>query len=182
MKFMQTDNLNIRRLKPDDWKDLYPLLSDAEAQKYQNKGVYGEEECIQEVLEMSKYNTNWSVCMINTNEVVGFIKIEQIEPMNSRTFKLHFNMQLACCDNGIALETNTRMLQYAFEELSAHRVVGMTCAQDYLSNRVYSALKMRKEGSFQKAYTYRSTKTNRPIWWDIYLFAMLKDEWLKIVR
>ena len=37
MEFMQTEHLNIRRMRPEDWSDLFKYLSDPESQKYQNK-------------------------------------------------------------------------------------------------------------------------------------------------
>ena len=182
MKFMQTKNLNIRRMHADDWEDLYKLLSDEESQAYQNKGVYTKEECIQEVLEMSKYNTSWSLCLKETSEVIGFITLYQVEPMNSSIFKLHFNATGISYENSYVVEAANRMLQYAFEELAAHRVIGLTCVSDILSNRVYQNIKMRKEGMLQRAHTYRVTRTKRPIWWDIYTFAILKEEWLKLIK
>ena len=182
MKFMQTKNINIRRVHADDWEDLFRLLGDENSQKYQIKGIYNKEQCIQEILEMSKYNTCWSFCLKETGEVVGFVTLCQAEPKNSSIFKLHFNATNACYENGYVVEVANRMLQYAFEELSAHRVIGSTCALDILSNRVYLSIKMRKEGVLQRAHTYRVTKTKRPIWWDIYIFAILKEEWLKLIK
>lgn len=181
MELMQTEHLNIRRMRADDWADLYQYLSSEESQRYQNKGAYTKKECMEEIAEMSQFNTNWSVCLKSNSMVIGFIKVDQVEPANSRTFKLHFNFDMNYLIHGFVQEANTRMLQYAFEELQAHRVIGLSCAQDILTNKEYLKLKMRKEATFQKAYTYRTTKTNKPIWWDINLFAILKEEWLRMV-
>lgn len=182
MEFMQTEHLNIRRMRPEDWSDLFKYLSDPESQKYQNKGAYTKKECMEEISKMSQYNINWTVCLKSNNMAIGFITLQQVEPMNSRTFKLHFNFDENYLVNGFVEEANLRMLQHAFEELSAHRVVGISCVSDTLTNKEYLKLQMRKEAMFQKAFTYRMNKNNKPIWWDIYLFAILKDEWLQIIR
>ena len=182
MQFMQTEHLNIRRMVPEDWSDLYRYLCSEESQKYQNKGAYTKKQCIEEIQEMSQLNTSWSVCLKSNGTVIGFITLPQVLPNNSRTFKLQFNFDTNYIVNGFVQEANQRMLQYAFEELQAHRVIGLTCAQDTLSNKAFTKLHMRKEAILQKAFTYRNTKTNKPIWWDIYSFAILKEEWLRIVR
>ena len=73
------------------------------------------------------------------------------------------------------------MLQHAFEELGAHRVIGLSCASDTMTNKEYTKLQMRKEAVFQKAFTYRVNKYNKPLWWDICLFAILRDEWVQLI-
>ena len=182
MEFMQTEHLNIRRMRPEDWSDLFKYLSDPESQKYQNKGAYTKKECIDEIYQMSQFNINWTVCLKSNNMAIGFITLQQVEPMNSFTFKLHFNFDENYLVNGFVKEANERMIQHAFEELGAHRVIGLSCASDTLTNKEYGKLQMRKEALFQKAFTYRMNKFNKPIFWDICLFAILKDEWVQRIR
>ena len=140
MEFMQTEHLNIRRMRAEDWADLYKYLSDPESQKYQNKGAYTKKECIDEIAQMSQFNINWTVCLKSNNVAIGFITLQQVEPMNSYTFKLHFNFDENYFVNGFVNEANARLLQHAFEELGAHRVIGLSCAVDTMTNKEYAKL------------------------------------------
>ncbi len=180
MEFMPTEHLIIRRMRPEDWSDLLRYLGDEDAQRLQNHGIYTKSECQSAISELSKYNTSWTVCLKSNQLAIGFITLLPMEPLSSKTYKLNFNIDPDYLSNNFIYEANKRMLQYAFEELAAHRIIGWSNSQDSSTNKEYVKLKMRKEGIFLKAYTYRSTKTKKPIWWDVNQFAIVKEEWLRL--
>jgi RimJ/RimL family protein N-acetyltransferase len=72
---------------------------------------------------------------------------------------------------GLATESARRVLEFAFAEVHAHRVVAFSHAQNAASLRVMEKLGMRREGRL------RETRRWRGDWADEAVFSILEREW-----
>lgn len=72
---------------------------------------------------------------------------------------------------GFAVEAAQRLLEFAFADLGAHRVVAFSHAQNTASLRVMQKLGMQQDGLL------RETRPWRGVWSDEVVFAILEREW-----
>lgn len=75
--------------------------------------------------------------------------------------------------NGYASEAARRVMDFAFNELDAHRVIAFCDVENRASERVMQKLGMRHEA------TMRQTRLLRGQWRDELLYAVLESEWGK---
>ena len=73
--------------------------------------------------------------------------------------------------NGFATETVEALLQHGFEHLGLHRIVANCHSENLASQRVLEKNGMRLEAHFRRQTFLRGG------WVDMYLYAMLKEEW-----
>ncbi|OGO65815.1 MAG: hypothetical protein A2030_05000 [Chloroflexi bacterium RBG_19FT_COMBO_50_10] len=62
-------------------------------------------------------------------------------------------------------------MDWAFKELSVHRIVALCHADNTASVRVMEKLGMRQDGRLREARWLRGE------WWDEYVYAILEREW-----
>lgn len=91
-----------------------------------------------------------------------------------RTLEIGWVFNPAYQRKGFATEAANALLQYAFEELQAHRVIATCQPENLASYRVMEKIGMRREGHFQKCI-YR----HDDVWWDEYFYAILDEEWFR---
>jgi len=72
---------------------------------------------------------------------------------------------------GFAVEAAQRLLEFAFTDLGAHRVVAFSHAQNTASLRVMQELGMQQDGLL------RETRSWRGAWSDEVVFSILEREW-----
>lgn len=72
---------------------------------------------------------------------------------------------------GIAVEAARRLMEFAFVELHAHRIVAFCHAQNAASLRVMEKLGMQKDGHL------RETRRWQGRWADETVFSILEREW-----
>lgn len=72
---------------------------------------------------------------------------------------------------GYATEAATRLVQFSFEELKAHRVVGSTAPENVRSLAVLERLGMQREGVLRKNMLLHGE------WCDSVLYSILEQEW-----
>ena len=74
---------------------------------------------------------------------------------------------------GMAFEAASRVLDYVFDDLGLHRVTAITDCENAQSVALLGRLGMRREGHFIQNIWFKGK------WGSEYLYAILRDEWLK---
>ncbi len=177
MEKMRTERLTIRRFTPEDWKGLHEYLSLEEVVKYEPYHTYSLEECKEEAIYRSRNEAFLAVCLTENNKLIGNIYFEQQEPKEFMTWEIGYVFNPAYYGKGYATEACIKILQYAFENLSAHRIIGMCNPENVASWKVLERLGMRREGHFLKNVYFKRTPEGSPIWIDSYQYAVLAKEW-----
>lgn len=75
---------------------------------------------------------------------------------------------------GFASEAVALLLNYAFDDLGLHRVVAIADCRNTPSWALLDRIGMRREGHFLENVWFKGE------WADEYLYAVLKDEWLRM--
>ncbi|WP_060205678.1 GNAT family N-acetyltransferase [Sporosarcina koreensis] len=76
--------------------------------------------------------------------------------------------------NGFGYEATRLLIEFAFESLQAHKVVGMCNCNNLKSIRVMESLGMRREGTFQEELFWNNQ------WHDQHFYSILEKEYLNI--
>ncbi len=180
MNNMETERLVIRRFVPDDWKDLYEYLSVPEVVQYEPYDVMDVDTCIQIAKnrsELDQCKKFWAVCLKSSNKMIGQIYFDIIGPKKFFTFELGYVFNPFYYGNGYATEVCRRILQYGFEELSAHRIIAETDVKNIASWRLLERLRMRREAHRKQDVFFKMNNTGECIWKDSYQYALLREEW-----
>lgn len=175
MKQIETERLILRRFAEEDWKDLYEYLSDAEVVHYEPYSVFTEEACRIEAINRANNEAFWAVCLKN-GKLIGNLFLGKTD---FDTYELGYVFNKAYQGKGYAFESAAALLDYAFNELGARRIVAMCNPLNTASWKLLERLKMRREGHLIQNIYFKRDKNGEPIWQDTYEYAILRDEWQK---
>lgn len=174
---MQTERLFIRNFKAEDWHDLYEYLSQKEVLKYEPEPERTEEECKSIAIERSKSNIFWAVIHKESRKMIGHVYFCQSEPKEFLTWEIGYIFNPKYYRYGYATEASRRIMKYGFEQLGAHRIIGMCNPENTPSWKLLERLSMRREAYQKKNIFFKRTSDGNPVWLDTYQYAMLSEEW-----
>ncbi|MBS4538912.1 GNAT family N-acetyltransferase [Clostridium sp. D2Q-11] len=176
---MITERLVLRRFLPDDWKDLYEYLSIEEVVRYEPYGVFTKEECIKESIERYEAEDDssfWAVCLKENDKMIGHIYFQQTDPKKFMTWALGYVFNPKYYHKGYATEACKRILQYAFEDCDAHRIVAGVNVKNIASWKLLERLNMRREAHFLQNVFFNRDSYDKPVWNDSYRYGILAEE------
>lgn len=176
MEQMETARLIIRRFRPEDWQDLYEYLSDREVVKYEPYDAFTGEACVAEAARRAGDPAFWAVCLKDGGKLIGNLYLSNAEPEFSRwelgyVFNRHFQ------GKGYATESCRAILDHAFQDLGALRVMAMCDPLNTASWKLLERLGMRREAHKLKNVFFWRDEHGSPIWKDTYEYAILAEEW-----
>lgn len=174
---IETTNLSLRRFRPGDWRDLHEYLSRADVLEFEPGDPSDEAECREIAAERSRGADFWSVCLRPSGKMIGHLYFAQTEPTELMTWELGYIFNPAFAGHGYATEACRALLEHAFTELGARRVVAMCDPENPPSWRLLERLSMRREGHFRQFAFFRRDESGEPLWHDAYQYALLAEEW-----
>jgi ribosomal-protein-alanine N-acetyltransferase len=180
MDELVTERLVIRSFVPEDWKDLNDYLSDPEVIRFEPYHVFNIEKCQEEAIRRSSQEFFRAVCLKSTNKLIGTIYFEQTEPKVYSTWELGYVFNSKYQGNGYATEGCKAILQHAFYEFHARRIVAMCNTMNKASWKLLERLNFRKEGHFLKQSFFKRDEKGNPIWQDVFEYAILSEEWFGV--
>lgn len=169
-----TQRLLIRRFTPKDGNDLYAYLSDPNVVCYEPYDVWTLEECLKEAARRAADDAFYAVCLNENHRLIGNLYLERQE---FDTFELGFVFHPYYQGKGYAYESSRALMQYAFDVLSARRIIARCNPKNEKSWHLLERLGMRREGHFLKPNFFKRDENGEPIWHDTYAYAMLSEEW-----
>lgn len=176
---LETSRLFLRKFADHDWKDLYEYLSDESVVKFEPYDTYTEEMCKQEAVRRSQDDAFWAVCLKENHKVIGNVYFDQQIPKEFMTWEIGFVFNPEYGSQGYATEACLEVMRYAFEDLGAHRIIGLCDPENTASWRLLERLHMRREGYFQKPAFFERGQDGKPLWHDAYQYSILEDEWFE---
>lgn len=174
MRELMTERLYLRCFREKDWEDLYEYLSDENVLRYEPYEVFDREQCRQEAIHRSQNQDFLAVCLKETDKVIGNLYFSKQE---FDTWELGYVFNGAYQGKGYATEGARAVLEEAFEQLGAHRIVAMCNPENEASWRLLERLHMRREGHLVRNIYFKRDESGAPIWQDTYEYAMLAREW-----
>lgn len=166
--------LKIRRFLPEDRQDLFEYLSQPEVVKYEPYEVFTPEQAKREAARRANDASFWAVCLRDSGKLIGNIYLAQ---QDFDTWELGYVFNCAYQGKGFAAEAAKALIEDAFANRGARRIVAMCNPLNTASWRLLDRLGMRREGHLIKNIWFFKDESGRPIWQDTYEYAILKEEW-----
>ena len=171
---METARLIIRRFCSNDWKDLLEYLSQEETVKYEPYDIFTEEKSKREAIKRSENDSFLAVCLKSSGKLIGNIYLAE---QGFSTWELGYVFNAAFLGNGYATEAARALIDHAFEEKNAHRIVAMCNPLNERSWKLLERLGMRREGCLLQNICFNTDEQGFPVWQNTYEYAVLRREW-----
>ena len=178
---LETERLVLRRFADPDLEPFLAYRNDPEVARYQSWDSCTEREATAmiEGLKSEQPGTpgEWFQFAIESKEtgtLVGDCALRVEE--DGRQAEVGFTLARERQRKGYASEAVSRLLDYAFGDLGLHRVFAITDQENEPSFSLLERLGLRREGQFVENTWFKGR------WSSEYLYAVLKDEWLRRPR
>jgi [ribosomal protein S5]-alanine N-acetyltransferase len=181
MFYSETERLLLRKFSCEDWQDLYEYLSQKTVVQYEPYEAYTEDACKQEAVNRSQKDAFIAVCLKDNNKLIGNIYFQQQEPEGLQTWELGYVFNPLYYGKGYATESCRAVLKYGFNEMKAHRIIAMCNPENTASWKLLERLGMRREGYLRKNIYFKNNEQGEPIWNDTFEYAILAEEWLRLL-
>ena len=176
---IESQRLILRHFKDSDLASFMAYRNDPEVARYQDWESYDEQEAIAFIREMEPARPGvpgeWFQFAIEskgTGALIGdcALRVDEHEPYRA---EIGFTLARKHQGKGFASEAVSRLLDYAFDDLGLHRVVALADCRNAPSVALLDRLGMRREGRLVENSWFKGE------WADEYLYAVLKNEWLR---
>src|SRR5215210_5453223 len=177
---IESERLWIRRFKDSDLAPFMAYRNDPEVARYQSWDSCDAQEARAFIREMESAQPGvpgeWFQFAIESKETGGLVgdcalQVDGQEPYRA---EIGFTLAREHQRKGFASEAVSRLLDYAFEALGLHRIVAIADCRNKPSWTLLERVGMRREGHFLENVWFKGG------WSDEYLYAVLKDEWLRL--
>ena len=175
---LESERLVLRRFADSDLEPFLAYRNDPEVARYQSWDSYTEREATAMIEEMKSLQPGtpgeWFQFAIESKETGALLgdcalRVEE----DGRQAEVGFTLAREHQGRGYASEAVSRLLDYAFGDLGLHRVFAITDQENEPSFTLLERLGMRREGRFVRNAWFKG------IWSSEYLYAVLRDEWLR---
>lgn len=170
----ETERVLIRRYTELDWEDLYEYLSDEEVVKYEPYETFTIEQAKEEVINRSNNECFYAVILKENNKLIGNVYIAK---QDFDTWEVGYVFNTTYQGKGYATEATGKLIDLAFKEWGARRVIAMCNPLNTHSWKLLERIGMRREGTLRQNIYFKTDIEGKPIWSDTYEYGILKDEW-----
>ncbi|HKQ52512.1 MAG TPA: GNAT family protein [Pyrinomonadaceae bacterium] len=175
--FIESPRLTLRRFADADLELFLAYLNDPSVARYQSWDSYTEEEARAVITQQQERSPGepgqWFTFALELKETGTLIGHVALRMLDDKQAEIGFTVARAFHGLGLACEAATRVLDYAFVELNLHRVTAITDVENEKSDALLRRLGMRREGHFRENIWFKGR------WGSEYLYAVLRDEWMK---
>ena len=176
---LETERLILRRFTDDDLAQFLAYLNDPLVARYQTWESYTEEQARDVIKKQKKLEPGlpgkwftFAMELKETKQLVGHIALS-LKAQDGQQAEIGFTLARQFHGKGLAREATACVLDYVFGVLGLHRVVAISDCENVSSVKLLERLGMRREGHFIQNIWFKGR------WGDEYLYAILRDEWLK---
>jgi len=174
---IETEQMTIRAVLPDDGDDIHAIYADPEVSRY----LYTEPLDLEAsrryavergdpVIAAEGDGVNLAAVLRETGQVVSTLYIHLVSTTHAQG-EVGYVVSPAHAGRGLASEGAAAMLAIGFDRWGLHRMVGRCDARNVASAAVLRKLGMREEARF------RENEWVKGEWTDEQVFAMLAEEW-----
>jgi RimJ/RimL family protein N-acetyltransferase len=176
---IETPRLRLRHFADTDLKAFMAYRNDPEVARYQSWESISESEALSFIREQKTIQPGVpgqgfqiAIELKATATLIGdcYIKINELD---DRQAEIGFTLSRANQGQGFATEAVSYLLNYAFLTFDLHRIIAITDCENAASVALLERLGMRREGHFLQNVWFKGK------WGDEYLYAILKEEWLR---
>jgi ribosomal-protein-alanine N-acetyltransferase len=172
---VRTDRLHLREFVESDFHAVHAYSSDPRVTRYLFFGPRDEDGTAEYLVgllasqrERPRFRFELAVEVIESGQVIGACDLSFIE---RNVVDLGYMLGIEHWGKGYATEISLALIDAAFADLRADRVISTVDVNNGASIRVLEKIGMRWEAVFRK---HRRAK-NR--WWDCHLFVLPREVW-----
>ena len=171
-----TPRLFLREFRQTDLDSLAAYASQPELRRYEKglpdreSSVIFLERIIRRVAEKPRNHYCLAITVPPVDKVIGHISLNSQNP-EIKEWEIGWSIQYEDWGKGYASEAAHRMLEYAFNQLIAHRVVAFCHTENTASVKVMEKTGMKQEGRL------RETRWFNDCWADEFVYAILESDY-----
>jgi ribosomal-protein-alanine N-acetyltransferase len=172
---IRTARLHLREFVASDFQAVHAYSSDPRVTRFLFFGPRDEEstaEYLEELLasqrEQPRTRFELAVEELSSGQLIGACDLSLIE---SNVVDLGYMLAAAQWGRGYATEIAVKLIDAAFLELRAQRVISTVDVNNAASIRVLEKIGMRWEA------VYRRHRRAKNRWWDCHLFTLPREVW-----
>ncbi len=168
--YLETNRLLLRSFAITDAEDLQEILGDAETMRYSEPPYTFAQTC--------RFLTDF--CMAQkgglaavekeSGRLIGYLLFH---PLSEGIYEIGWFFNRQVWGRGYAQEACSRLMDYAFETLCAHKIVAETI------DPVKSVKLMKRLGMACEGVQRRQVKDLSGNWADLHLYGILAEDWQK---
>lgn len=172
---IKTERLILRELREDDIDAYFAMQSHPEVMRYERDSMTEEEAreklrlAMADAQEEPRKRYYFAVTIPPDDALLGIVAV-RINWEQVREWEVGWTIAPHCWGQGYASEAGRALIQMAFTQLNAHRVVAFCHAGNTASFRVMEKLGMTREGQT------RETRWLHNQWNDEFIYSMLDRE------
>lgn len=130
---------------------------------------------IEESEKVSNYDFVVTLALDKSKTPIGLVHIRSYTDYR-KSWEIGYAILPEYSGQGYGSESAKLLLQFAFEQLNAHKVVGMCNSNNTRSAGLMEHIGMAREGIFKEELFWRNK------WVDQYYYSILEKEFLKILN
>lgn len=175
---METERLILREMELQDAETLYHYWSDPIVTKYMNIAPFTSakqaEDMIQLISDLClKGQANrYSIVLKESNDVIGTCGFNMIDEENSRA-EIGYDLGSPHWGKGFAAEAVKKLISHGFTDMGLNRIEAKVEPENK------GSIKLLERLSFQKEGLLREYEKSKGVFIDVYMFSLLKREFLK---
>ena len=173
---IETKHLIIRRFRDTDYPELYEYLSKPEIYAFEPGQPISLSEAEKLTIERAQGVDFYAVVLKEVERMIGHLYFKQIDPQVMMTWELGYIFNPLFHRKGYACEAARALVEYAFQNYEAHRIMERCDPKNPASWRLLEKIGFRREGHFKQVGTFRNDETGNPIWHDAYEYGLLMED------
>lgn len=173
---IETDRLIVREFKDTDYIDLHEYLSDPSVHIFEPGNPINLNEAKELCTQRSKGNEFYAVVLKKNRKMIGHVYLSQLKPKEKMTWELGYIFNPKYHKKGFASEASRALVEYAFKNLKAHRIMARCNPENPASWKLLERIGFRREGHFKKFDFFRKDENGHPVWHDAYEYALIEDD------
>ena len=172
---LETPRLILREFRADDFDALFEIDSRPETARFEPEKSADDvrqylEQAALQALAQPRVHYRFAITVRPDDTVRGLVGMARNIEM-TRDWEIGWMVHPDAWGKGYASEAARRVIDLAFDQLGAHRVIAFCDVENLASERV-----MQKLGMWREAIM-RQTRLLRGEWRDELLYAILESEW-----
>ena len=171
---LETNRLNLRRLKSEDVDEIFVLRSNPEIMQFIPRPLMKTKEEALEFISVMDTNVNnnnvinWAITTKEDDQLIGMIGFYRMKPENYRA-EVGYILSPEFHGKGIITEALEKVIQFGFEEMGLNSIEAVIDPENYGSEKVVLKNNFVKEGHF-KEHTFFEGK-----FFDSVFYSLLKN-------
>lgn len=173
---METKQLILRKIEPEDAKDLFEFLSDVSVIQFTTHNPFENIVQVQRLINgiqqsfEGKQKIRWGIAKSGTKKIIGYCGYHIFDELNL-TGEISFCLAMDYWGQGIMNEAIRAVVGFGFEKLLLNRIEAKTMPQNAGSFKVLEKAGFQKEGLIRQGLFKNQT------FHDLYLYSILKNEY-----